>query len=174
MRSYRKASSHRHQHQPPSSGSLSGGPVPRPTLLFQRLGSGVGRQSPRPICLGSFVDRGAHSLHKPMRTSSKTYGAPSFPPLSEGLGSGSVYRQHHSPVLCQETRRYIFHGARLGGATSPSVGRIARSDSGSPLYCGVPEYGSRLLEPLSTGPRFRVNPGLGGSGRVGNEVAGDC
>ena len=46
--------------------------------------------------------------------------------------------------------------------------------SGSPIYLGVPECGGRLLEPSSTGPQFRVDPGSGVGRRVGSEVAGDC
>ena len=51
---------------------------------------------------------------------------------------------------------------------------INRPVSGSRVYCGVPEFRSRLLEPSSTGPLFGVDPGSGGSGRVGSGVTSDC
>ena len=98
---------------------------------------------------------------------------PAFQPLSEGHDGRVVHRQYNSPVLYQETRGDVFCGAQPGGATSP-MGRIDGPVSGSPIYRGVPECGGRLLEPLSTGPRFREDPGSGGSERVGSEVAGNC
>ena len=88
--------------QPPSLGRLPGGTAPRPALLVRCLGSRVGRQSPRPVCFGSLVDRGALPLDQPSRAVCHPSGSSALPPLSAGSCSGDVYRPHHAAVVYQK------------------------------------------------------------------------
>ena len=130
------------------------------------------RQSAVPIRLGLLVDRGALPLYKFLRASGHPSWAPSFPPLSEGTDHGGVYRQHHNSLFCQEIGGDVFRGTQPGDATPPSVDRIFRSDSGSPIYRRVSKCSGRLPKPSSAGPQFQMDLGLGGRGLIGSEVAG--
>ena len=94
------------QHQPPSSGSLYGGPAPWTTLLVRRLGSQVGCQSERPVRLGSLVVRGVLPLHKFMQASCHPSGVPSFSPLSEGADHRGVYQQHQGSSISKNGGAY--------------------------------------------------------------------
>ena len=121
----------------------------------------------------SLVARGTITFDQPPGTSCDSSGSPAFRPVSARQDNRSLHGQYDSPVVCQEARGDVLHGAQPGGATSSPFGRVHGPVSGSPIYRGSLERCDRLPEPSSPCPRLGVDLDSGGCGQVGSAVAGN-
>ena len=130
---------------------------PRPEVVFRRLQGRLGSDHRRGSSLRKVVSFGQEITHQYTRTESDLVGPETSPSTDSEQNSGSIWGQHHSLVLHQETGRDEIVGSFPSGGRNLSVAGTVASHPDSTIYTELQEYGSRLPEQEGPGPAHGVD-----------------
>ena len=156
-----------------SSGPTVRPSTARPLAVHRRFRHRLGSVSGGLPSVRLVASRLFSIFHQLPGTSSSALRRSGFSPSSKGLLNISVLRQHHSPVLSEESRGNAFFDSQCGGAGHSEALREQPSSSSSAVHSGPPECSCGLSQSSIAGSGLRVDPLPSGISGGPSPLAGD-